>query len=444
MKKLLGLMGALIACSGSLAVAQQAMSGYLRVAYGHVRQADGTMKNIAGTWVPYTAVPIETHVITPLGLRKPPSKLARPQPMQRPQPRTITNVYLADSGSNYGVIGDGFGGLGVNPDTLDDMLMLSTGVNKPWKNITFGFQPEDNHPFLMRWIVYETFTPNGGPDSFSHVPSASSDFGVVWPGSAAGTSYKVTIDISAAGAYCDQSQIYLAEEFRDTSDLVTGNGPLDPTVHTVFNAGGPVSIGSSNNGFWWDWNPMDGVFVDPDEFDVFDTNDPPASYGNLLFGISVDTSGVTNNIQPFPVNLDIGNLVSGNFTDVWQIDQSYYVTSQAFNVSRSSPTIQIEMDGQAASTSAISYHFSLTAAGNQSGNLVKVYFFNYSTSAWDLRSTFTLTNVDTTYDVNATTTPTNYISSTKQMKTRIALFNNPIGSRGFQFKIDKGGWIITH
>jgi len=460
MNKLFGLCAALLTAASALAAPQET-SGYLFVPFGHIKQANGTMKDISGSWLPYTVHPIDTQVISAkrsLLPFEPPH--AQPRPLAGPQMRTLTKVYQADSGGNYAVIGDE-GGPSVNPSTLDDMQLTPAGVGKPWKYITFGFQPDSNHQFLMRWIIYETYNAGAGVNSFGGVPSAASDFGVIYPGADPnpGGGYWIQIDVSAAGGYCDQSQIYLAEQFRDTSDLINGNGAFDTTIHIIYNPDGPPSVGASNNGFWFDYDPTDGKYDDPNEFDVFDTNDPPASYGNILFAIDVNTSTTTNVIQPLSVTQDVGRNISGTVVDMWQQDQSYYVAGPnntgPIRAPRPIPapgtgtlnfpvTVQETIEGQAAATTATSYHFTLNAGANYVGSKVQVSFFNWTTNQYDVIRSDTLTAQDALYDYASTNNPAKYVNqSTKRMRARVKITPTAFLKPDYQFRVDQASWTIT-
>src|SRR4051812_11126433 len=102
MKKFFGLITMLLVAGNAVALAQETR-GYLFVPFGHVRQPNGSLKDISGSWLPYTMVPVNTRVLNPI---QPAFSFTPPRaPVLRMgggnQTRTITKVYQADSGSGY-------------------------------------------------------------------------------------------------------------------------------------------------------------------------------------------------------------------------------------------------------------------------------------------------------------------------------------------------------
>jgi hypothetical protein len=403
-------------------------TGFVKVAFGHVRQADGTMKNIAGMMLPYTAVRIKATPLRPVG-----EQVKKANPGAHGSPFATTTVYLADAGSGYAVLDPSF----PDPDTLDDMQILPSGVNKPWKTLSFGMQTPDTHDFLIRWIIYDTFTSGlgAGVSAFSGVDGGNNDFGVIWVSTMSGQ-LKVTIDVSAAAPIARQTDIFVAQQFRSDSDL-NGNGDFDQTISSVFNNAADVNIGTSDNTFYYD-SDFNGIF---DEEEVEELS---SGFSNLLFGIAVNSSGAVDDLTPTDFNLDIGVFISGKLSDMNTSNDKYFICKDDIFVDRGTPGIRLELDTEAVTSNAISLHFALECGEAEGGSQLQVFFFNTTTQAWDLRSTNTMTSTDTVYDSAATNNPSKYIDPINQnVRVRVEVRPNIFGSRAFNFRIDKASWEIT-
>lgn len=428
MKRLLGLLGVLAACGTVVSLAQEVTHGVM-LAFGHIRMADGSYRDISGTLIPYSAERIVAQPISPLSailFSHVPTGSTR-------QPRTLTNCYLADAGpTGYAVIDPT---QFTDPSTLDDMQITTVGVGKPFQQLTCGMQIPDSHTFLIRWIMYSTYTPGlgAGVSAFSNVQA---DFGGFF--SHAAGQWKVTFDISPYNFSTNTASLYTAQQFRSPNDP-NGNGPFDDSIYSVFSVGADVNVGTSAETFYYDADE-NGIY-DEQEIDAF-TTDPPPPYGNLLFGLSVNAN--SDGVQPFSINLDRGVYVSGVLPDIWNSDDSYYIASPTPFYSQTLPPIREEIDGQAPTATATQIQFSLECANLSGANSVRVYFFNNATSTWDLIGTRSITGTDTAFAFTAATNPTNYIGPSRVVKTRVEWWPGGFGSTHQQFRVDRAAWVITH
>src|SRR5579862_3792004 len=169
--------------------------GYIDVTYGHAKGPNGSTINLKGLRLPYTIRPIHATQMIPGSIFKG-NGTAFPPPSN-------TNVYLADAGSGYGYVDPG-------ASCLDDLVTTSAGPGAPWQTLMFGMNVDANHQFLVRWIVYDTYTPGAEPSAFSNVVA---DFGGILSGQNPGQ-YQLTVDVSPAGVTMDSATIFVAQQFR--------------------------------------------------------------------------------------------------------------------------------------------------------------------------------------------------------------------------------------
>lgn len=389
--------------------------GYLDVTFGHVRGPRGAMISLKGLRLPYTIQKIDAT----RGQGAQPSHAAR---AGAPPPGTTT-VYEADAGSGYGYVDP-------CPSALDDLVTTSAGPGVPWQELTFGVNITQNHQFLVRWIVFDTYTPGAEPSAFSDVVA---DFGGILPGYDPGD-YKVTVNVSPAGVVMDSSTIYVAQQFRAPQS--DGNGPFDDAIGTIFNPTAPPQIGSSENVFWYDAAET-GVYDDNEQDNFGDSN-----FANFLFAILV--GGTQDTLVPYTYSVDFGTYSSGDVTSLWYTDGNYLKVQGKFGVTPFTPIAQVTVEGLAASTSATSLTFSLNSGSTLGGGTEQISLYNYSTNAWDLVDTEPMPQSDTNVNVTITSSPTRYVNqSTRHVKAKVSFYKTVWAAPFWVGRIDKTNWIIT-
>jgi hypothetical protein len=403
-------------------------TGTVEVSFGKVRGLDGTWRSVKGLRLPFFAQRIQA---APIG--KGTVKI-----LGGGGGEDGTTVFNADAGSNYGFIED------PDPSSLDDMTMVGA-AGKPWENLTFGVDIGVQHNFLIRWTVYDSMVAGRGHDASAFEPYfpnnnppiiGIADFGVIFPATAPGT-WKITISVEAAGVVCPDNGVFMAQQFREPQ--LNGEGPFDLAMRNVYNSSAPVTVGSSDNVFWYDWDTRNGIYSE-DEADNFGEG----TFANLLRTITVTSSGQQNVISPFSVAIPQGYFVSGELPDVMQSDDLYYKGKPRYNVSRATPPLQIEVEGLSPVASVLSFKFSAEVAASSSGGQLLLYLFNYSTNLYDLVSTTTISNTDTLIEVPITANISRYINQTnRRMKSKIGFKPPNTISRSWTGRVDHTFWTIT-
>jgi hypothetical protein len=422
-----------------------AISGTLTVSFGKVRNIDGSMRSIKGMQLPFTAEPIEARILhrskakqhgpfvanptAPGTYRAPASPAAVLLASVARPPVFLATVFNADAGSGYGVIE------GSDPTSLDDMVMAG-GANLPWQNLTFGIDIADVHAFLIRWRCYTNYTEGFGHD-VSAFSGEFADFGVIFqanqnPG--VGT-WKITINVAAAGVVAPSDTAFMAQQFRSTQP--NGEGPFDTAMRNVYNSSAPPTIGSSDNVFWYDWDAMNGIYAE-DEIDNFGEG----TFANLLRTITVN--GTQDTLVPFTFQLLRGNHFSGDVTDFWYSDDSWYRASADF--SGVGAPIQVTVTGISSVATVNSIRFIAEMKGFTASGTQTVKLWNYLTSAYDTIDSRPITTADQTVDVTITNNPSKYINaSNRNVKSLIELSPVPQRTvRNWIGSIDRAVWITTH
>ena len=421
-------------------------SGTVQVAFGHVRNPDGSLRSVAGLTLPFYAEriratrlhtrraklsgPFDASIEVPRFARKP---FTEPLPTfeaaSRPPAMFASTVFNADSGS-YGVVG------GTDPSAADDMV-LQGGANIPWQNLTFGADIASVHSFLIRWIGFTNYTEGLGQDT-SAFSGTFADFGVIFPSSqipSAGI-YKITISVAAAGVVAPQDNIFLAQQYRSTQP--DGEGPFDTAVSNVYNPDAPASIGSSDNIFWYDEDPLNGIYTEAETDNFGDSQ-----YANLLRTITVN--GSQNTLVPFSYTLDVGFPKAGSLTDLWYSDDSWVTAAPNYAIARGMSPIELTFTGLSSTANITSLTFLAETGASTGGGSQVLSLWNYTTGAYEVVDTRTIPQADTLFSITKTNLPSKYVNQTnKNVKAHLA-FNPPSNTtRGWFLRVDLANWTVTH
>lgn len=416
-------------------------------AFGWVRGADGSRVRVDGMRFPYVLRRIDASVVQRAGKGRTMDWRERFNPslsylLEQPGQRSAsvfgasgdsnTTVYQADSGTGYGVLP------AANPSSLDDMVILNSGVGKPWQTIGFGFDLTSSpfSTFQVRWIVYDVNVENPSPQNdFSGVLS---DFGVNWSQSVPPGTYAVEISVAAAGATMPNNTIYVAQQFRQPT--LTGTGAFRSDVSVVYNIAAAPGIGSSENQFWYDSDPLDGNYENT-EIEVFE-----GAFANHLFKITVDTNQTLSDLPPVLMTVPVGTLVSGNFLSLWNVDTNLVRITQSFLVGRGSPVgiIAAETLSPSANPTSIAVRSVSSASVADVERQVQIFDFvngNWVTLATGLVGT---AEVDLTVAYGGTLPLSNFVGPNGELRARLTYRNTSfLVPRGWQMRANVLRWLVT-
>ncbi|MBV6457498.1 MAG: hypothetical protein HONBIEJF_00610 [Fimbriimonadaceae bacterium] len=428
-----GLLGLLI-CSVTIARAET-IHGEMILTHGYVVR-DGVRHSVAGMRIPYTA---ERVIARRFGDPLPPAgggskgDLAFGHQNDGTEDPAEATAYLRDNGDgNYYINGMSC------PSALDDVVMASQGDNQPWKKITMGIHNENGLRFLIRWQVYDTYEGGHGANSSAWYPFPlpdSHDFGGYVNDVGQGT-WKVTFDISIMGCRVADGEFGLGTQFR--TQQANGEGPFIDSITMVF-CDGASTIGSTEDMFWFDFEPTNGIYVET-EAEQFET----VTASSFLLGITV--GGTVHTVQPDTYTITAGNYVSGNLTSLKFSNNSYLV----INVTNRQKYAQLVVESDSPDFQPLGYTFRCESASNRPGLRQKIDLWNYEMNRWDLFNTAATTTVDTIRTASVGSNPVKYVDQTTgRVKARITWENVQTISDGLerspgsQIKVDLTDWQIV-
>lgn len=462
MSRFLLVLGSLLAVmSSSLAAPDKSTPkvAILKGAFGYVTDSDGVRQSVKGLEFPFTIEKVDSAKVgrIKLGSKKPISQRTKGLSLIDPVSKSFlfasnlaglatmlpvaffdATVYMADANTIYGIFEED------NPSALDDLQMVG-GSGTPWKHLTFGFNLTSvPTKFLVRWRCYANKITGGGSAN-SAFSQEFADFGVYIPstqipGGLPGT-YKLTINVQASAAISPSDSIWVASQFREPRAnplFEDGEGPFDTRVANVFNNAAPPSVGSSENSFYYDWDPLDGIYTETEVEQVSE------GQSNLLFGIV--TGGTLDIRSPSSVTVPQGQLLTapGDSIDlVIDSDNSYLRAVPVYNVARGMSPLQIVVQGTAANIAATSLTFKAEVAASTGGGSQVISLYNYNTSAWEIVDTRPISSTDAIILCSVSTNPTRFINQTsRQIRSKIEFFPPTDIARNWEVKLDQAQWQI--
>lgn len=366
------------------AFASDVITGKAYVAFGHYRAPDGKIVSMEGKWLPFTAEKIKTAEIKPHGipagfmqrviggLRSQGTSGGGPRAMG---PEALVTIYEADhqtagNPGDYGVIAPE---IGPSCSICDDIQVATTHVNKPIKQITFGFQAPIGENFLLHWTIFQSYIGGLGAgvsavQPWPIPPTYLLDFAVWWPGLHPDTgAYKVTLDISSASTWIPTTDMWFAQRMRT---LPSDTAPFDENVQNVFSHLLPPQVGTSSEFFHYDIEP-DGIYDETDQ-DAFGDETNPTG-GNLLLKLVRESTQTIVSVVPTTLTLETGKPFSGDVTDTQFEDDFYYRCRPNF---RFNPQTGVILEGTSPTASPIAVGV-LVQAGADSAVTLKIDMWRY-------------------------------------------------------------------
>lgn len=419
--------------------------GYLTMPFARVRDTNGTLRVMANLQVPYWIEPVRAVNLTPA--RRSGNLLSRIVPTRarvaagggqegfRRTPESNLTVFRADAGEPYGFVED-------NPSSLDDLVITSSGVNRGWTELTFGFNyaadPFAN--FLIRWRCYSNRQSATAPaNSFS---SEFADFGVIWSQAVTPGTYKVTISVVAAAVVAPSTNVYMATQFRDPSNL-QGNGEFIGYADVMFNPNGLPTVGSSEDQFWYDWDPRNGAYND-NEIDVFE-----GQRADHLTEIKVNSVAQVNTLTPQTLTAPFGTVVAGDIFSLAFPEEGDVVEGvRGFTGSRNDPVLAFQSEFTSPVASITGLRVVSVSGADVAPMRRQIALWNWVTSSWVPLVTDDLTtpNVWTTHNqAYAGLLPlSTFLNANRRIRVRVGFFDNTFTlPRNWKGKLDQLNVVIV-
>lgn len=437
MRRFVIALGLLVGAMG-MATAQDAFGGWFTITHGKIRQKDGTYRNLAGLRIPYYVEPVGKTRDAVLRMRK---GLALPDfRFEDSNPSdTLTQVYNNDRDQWY------FSGVAENimPSAIDDVEMHPLGVNAPWQQLKVGWGIPDRNSVFVVFGSFDNYTAASpaGTSAFSNliVDSFGGPFTanpILFP--QVPGDYVITFNIAAANIVCPDPEIYFFQQFRVGSHL----GPFNGNWYMLFSGGGFPQIGNSLDRFWYDSDPLDGIYAD-EEIDVFSTEPSHNFQANFLLGIFTDTNVTNTDVPPSESQTLRGTLVSGTYLSTWSSNNQYHV----FNSENKTADVYYPI-GVVYKTFAPNTPVGLTvtveAKTSDAGHLQRIALWDYSLGTWTVVSTTPTSTTDTITSYTAGINPGRFAQAgTGEMKLRVdyTALNGAISP--FVASIDHVKWRVS-
>jgi len=420
-----------------------ANDGYLQVAHGWVKNSEGKRVSIKGMVFPYRIEPITAENLS----RRDPKDQFTGKLFERNNSRLNSKVQPRNGGPEDDLTfynsdaGIGYAYIELNPSSLDDITISSSGLNKPWQKFTFGFNygyPSFSN-FLIRWRIWEDRIDNPAPQNdFSN---EIADFGVIWNQSVTPGTYKVEIMITQAGVTTDDTTLFVAQQFRDASNL-QGEGDFEYGIDTVFNNAAVPSVGSSENQFWYDWDPVaDGAYEET-ELDILETGQ-----SNHLWVIKSSTTANSTQVFPILVNVTQGTQTAGNVFSLWfPFDNDQIRVDPYYLGARNDPNQRVVVEGLLPGTDITSIRLVVTSSAGEPQVQQKLFLWNYSGNAWvpiDTRLIGT-TPVLTDVTYGGTIPITNFAGPGNRLRMMLESTKTNVSSDSpWDLRVDQVSWYVT-
>lgn len=462
----------LLAALGIVGTASaQVYQGTMTAAYGWVRQPDGTKKDVTGMKFKYTFRTVKAAAMDENG--RPVNNFPRitrgigtwadkfvPNLRKRRAPgggnygiqSAQTTIYHALNPSHpFGTSGYGYNDPleWIDPSSMDDVNIAASGAGRPWNELSFGVHVSESTPqSLFRIRIFNTNVEN--PPGFMDFNQELADFGNFLtppPPNNPGEGYVFDMapaGVQQAGITIPDTDCYVAIQWREPT-FPWGFGDFEVRLYNLYYVSAPPTVGSSAATYWFDWEPLDGIYENT-ELDTFES----PNLGNLALhaGVDVNTQSATG--LPYQVTTTFGTYLAGTFNSLWFSDGNSYSVREVFSGSRADPSAAIEVLGTVPTQSPLSFRVSSTATTQNQDSLQKIEIWRYGggSPGWvlfDSRNTTagTACIVDQLY--GGTIPLSQFVGPNGDVKVRMSYFRNPAGSRALMTVfVNKLNWIVTY
>ncbi|HWP32067.1 MAG TPA: hypothetical protein VNK96_10155 [Fimbriimonadales bacterium] len=146
-------------------------------------------------------------------------------------------------------------------------------------------------------------------------------------------------------------------------------------------------------------------------------------------------------IKPETITIIRGEHVSGDVTDMFEDDNSYYIVKRGRELNLSGVQIMYDVVAHATAANASKLEFNLVSSSTLSGVTQKIFLFNYTMNKYDLVDTRTIGTSESSVTITITANPEDYIQdSSFEVKSRIQWIKTGFAPANWQTKTDKVRW----
>lgn len=420
--------------AGALA---QSFTADAYVEFAKFRTPDGRIIEVGGFYIPVTITPIEATVA------KKGNKINKGARGMRTGKRGMTfdfagsgpTVYTNNNGNstNFTTL--------TMASALDDLVLTSEANDRPWDELKMGLHLEGRTTdFQIRWIGYETFTPGlgAGVNAYSDVM-----FDIGWNipiggfGGATVGSFELTFPLATIPLFIVPNQTcFFAQQFREQH--AQGEGAFALDISTVFSGTG-VTVGSSEDQFYWDFDPAPDGNYDETELDNYGG---PPNEANFLLNISVGGNAETS--IPSAYNWLRGNEQSGNLGSYWFDDDNFGIAKAGLTLFAGEPPAQLIVESFVSTGDIISMRFDVVSKVNTAGLNMRIELYNYLTDEYDVVHDDNATTSETMVQTLAGVPASRYVSGSSTVKAKISWYQTGLTLLWpWSVSVDQVRWIVV-
>ncbi|MCC6403788.1 MAG: hypothetical protein IT207_07240 [Fimbriimonadaceae bacterium] len=409
----------------------QTVYGTAEVVYGKHRGPNGEWQHVGGFEIP---IVIEKITARDVSQPVPPKKTGLFDYLV-PQD---TIIYNNDRGSNYFYTPE-------MASALDDVFIISAGNNQKWRTLTLGVNTLRNSGTVMlRLRTWQNFTAGRGA-GVSAFDLELWDYGIgintsQFPSPGA---YKFTLPLysdNRINMRVPANQCYFAQQWREYHVLGEGTF-LEGEMSPIFSGDGEPLIGTSQDLFWFDYNPAPNGIYDETEQDWF--NGTP-NEANFLLTAAIGQSGTLETIRPVTYQWFRGQHVGGNVGSLHFSDDNRLQGNKGIVINQNEAPIQLVTEGFASTNVINSMSFNLESMATSVGLQQTVELFNFVSGQYVLLDTRNAPTTDTTISVNVPSNPGQYVESgTNVVRAQVTYKAiGPTSISNWGCRVDMGTWDI--
>jgi hypothetical protein len=414
-------------CGFGVATAQT-FHGTAEVVYGRYREADGTMRHVGGFTIPITFERIEAR---PAGT---PRKNLGGHGLEQPQD---TTVYMNDRGTNYFYTPQ-------MASALDDLMIIPAGNNQKWRLLTLGVNTlQTSGRVMLRLRTWRDYVGGLG-GSVSAFYTELWDYGIgietsQFPGPGA---YKFTLPLytnSLIDMRVPNQQCFFAQQWRVYN--IFGEGAfLSGVMSPIFSGDGPPTVGSSEDLFWYDWDPTDGVYTETEQ----DWYNGPPNESNFLLAATIGQTGTQETWRPTAYSWLRGVHVAGNVGSLHFSDDNRLQGNRGVVANLAEAPVQLVVDGFASTSNLISMSFRVESQVTSTSLQQEIQLFNFNTGQYVSFDTRAATQTDQTVTVNVPSNPQHYVASDGTVRAKILYRKTgPTSIANWGCRVDMAVWDIV-
>lgn len=407
----------------------QTFHGTAEVVYGRYLDQDGVVRHVGGFTIPVTFERIDAR---PAGT---PRHNRGAGDAELP---ADTTVYSNDRGTNYFYTPE-------MASALDDVRIIPAGNNQKWRLLTLGVNTtRTSGRVMLRLRTWRNFVSGlgAGVNAFT---TELWDYGIgietsQFPGPGA---YKYTLPLytnSLIDMRVPNEQCYFSQQWREYN--IFGEGAfLVNQMSPIFSGDGGPTIGSSDDIFWYDWDPAPNGIYDETEQDYFGGAPNEA---NFLLVATIGQSGTLETLRPTFYQWFRGVHVGGNVGSLHFSDDNRLQGNRGVVANAQEAPIQLVIESFASTTNITSMSLKVESMVTSTGLQQELQLFNFQTNQYVSIDTRAATLSEQTINVSVPSNPQQYVEPGSNTVRAKILYRKvgPTSAGNWGCRIDLANWEV--